>query len=101
VTLAMLYVFVRDLDHLFEVGMRMLFFASPIIYTIDMLPPDLRPFALLNPVAHLIGFVRTIVMDGRTPRFDHLVPFLIVNAALGYVALVVFRRAEPALIERL
>ena len=50
--LAMLYVFVRDLDHLFEMGMRLLFFITPIVYRIDSLSPRLRTIALLNPDRH-------------------------------------------------
>lgn len=99
--LSMVFVFVRDLDHLFEVGMRILFFLTPVIFTLDMLSPRLRQIALLNPLAHVMGFTRTLLLDGRLPPIEHLVLFALVNLALGYGALVVFRRAEPALLERL
>ncbi len=99
--LAVLYVFVRDLDHIFEVGMRLLFFITPIIYHLDMLSPRLRTIALLNPMAHLIGFTRTIVLDGQLPPMGSMVVMLAINVVMAYVALVVFRQAEPALVERL
>lgn len=99
--LSMMYVFVRDLDHLFEVGMRLLFFVTPIIYRLDTLPPTLQAVALVNPLAHVIGYTRTLVLEGRLPPLGQLLTFLAVNFALSYGALVLFRRAEPALLERL
>ena len=99
--LSAMYVVVRDLDHIFEVGMRLLFFVTPIIYHLDMLSPTLRRVALLNPVAHTIGFTRTIVLDGQVPAMGDLAVFTALNAALVYAAIVLFRRAEPALVERL
>lgn len=99
--LSMTYVFVRDLDHLFEVGMRILFFATPIIFSPVMLSPGLRRVAMLNPLAQIMADARMVVLDGVVPPLPHLLVFALVNAAMGYAALMVFRRAEPALLERL
>lgn len=99
--LSTLYVFVRDLDHIYEVLLRILFFATPIIYDLDHLGPVTRKLALLNPLTHLIEFSRSIIVEGRVPPLTHLLGFLLVNALLLSVALMLFRRAEPALIERL
>jgi ABC-type polysaccharide/polyol phosphate export permease len=99
--LSVLYTFVRDLDHIFEVAMRLLFFITPIIYHLDMLSPRLRTVALLNPIAHLIGFARTIVLEGRLPNALHFGTFALITVVLGWLAVVLFRRVEPALVERL
>jgi ABC-type polysaccharide/polyol phosphate export permease len=99
--LSALYVFVRDLDHIYEVVLRILFFTTPIIYDLTFLGPLTRKLALLNPLTHLIGFARTIIMDGRVPPVTHMPGFLLANLLLLSLALMVFRRAEPALVERL
>jgi ABC-2 type transport system permease protein len=99
--LSTLYVFVRDLDHIYEVALRILFFATPIIYDLKFLGPLTRKLALLNPLTHLIGFARTIILDGRVPPVTHLLAFLLLNGLLLSLALLVFRRAEPALLERI
>lgn len=99
--LSALYVIVRDLDHIFEVGMRMLFFVTPIIYHLDMLSPALRTVALLNPVAHVLGYSRSIILDGVVPPMSSLLGFFLLNLTLSYLALALFRAAEPALVERL
>lgn len=99
--LSALYVFVRDLDHIYDVALRILFFGTPIIYDLTFLGPLTRQLALLNPLTHLIGFSRTIILEGRVPPLLHLAGFLLVNGLLLVVALLFFRRAEPALVERL
>lgn len=99
--LSMLYVFVRDLDHIYEVGVRLLFFITPIIYSVGALAPTPRRIALLNPLAHLIGYSRNLILDGRLPAPGLLLVFLLLNVALFYAALALFRRAELALVERL
>jgi ABC-type polysaccharide/polyol phosphate export permease len=95
------HVFVHDLDHLFEIGMRILFFVTPIFYSLDTLSPQLRSLAVLNPLSQTIEFTRTLLLVGRLPPPGQLVGFLAVNTVLAYGALVVFRRVEPALLERL
>ena len=99
--LSVAYVFLRDLDHIYEVAMRLLFFATPIIYSLDILPPGTRRVALLNPLAHLIGFARAMIIEGRLPPLSGMLWFLGVNLALVYAAVVMFRKAEPALVEQL
>lgn len=99
--LSMIYVFVRDLDHLFEVGMRLLFFVTPIIYSLDSLSPSLRRIARLNPLGQSIELVRTLLIDGQWPPAESVLSFLIVNFALAYASIVLFRVAEPTLLERL
>ena len=99
--LSPLYVWVRDLDHIYEVALRILFFATPIIYNLDFLGPVTRRVALLNPLTHLIGFSRTIILEGRAPALTHLLGFLLVNGVLLSLSLIAFRRAEPSLVERL
>lgn len=99
--LSVVYVFLRDLDHIYEVAMRLLFFATPIIYSLDILPPGTRRVALLNPLAHLIGFSRSMILDGRLPPASALLWFAGINLALAYAAVGTFRRAESALVEQL
>ena len=99
--LAVMYVFVRDLEHLYEVGMRLLFFATPVMYDLGMLSPRMRSVALLNPLTHVIGFSRTIILDGQLPDLGALLGLLALDVLLVLVAIALFRRNELALLERL
>ena len=99
--LSIVYVFVRDLDHIYEVSMRILFFATPVIFSLDSVTPEVRRLLLLNPLAHLIGYARTIILDGRLPPLGDMAGMFLVNLVLLYLALVLFRRSELAMIERI
>jgi len=65
--LAAMAVFFRDLMYLHSVLMRMLMFATPIMYPIDALPERLLPFMALNPLYHFIDYFRNLVLQGTIP----------------------------------
>ena len=98
--LSILYVFVRDLDHIYEVGTRILFFITPVIYSLEFLSPGARRIALLNPLTHLIGYSRLLILEGRLPAAGDLLGFLVLNLVMVYAAVLTFRLMEPALVER-
>jgi ABC-type polysaccharide/polyol phosphate export permease/GT2 family glycosyltransferase len=99
--LSCLWVYVRDIDNVYAVALRLLFFATPIFYDLDFLDPALRRLVLLNPLTHLIGASREIILFGRVPDEGIMIGFLLLNVLLTFAALVLFRRMEPSLIERL
>lgn len=99
--LAVLYVFVHDLDNVYEVALRLLFFVTPIIYSPSILSPTARRIALLNPLTHVIGYSRSLILDGHLPPLAAILGFLSLNLLLAYGAVVIFRWTEPALMEQL
>lgn len=93
--LSSLFIFVRDIDHIYQVFLRILFFATPIFYTLDFLGPLSSQIVLLNPLAHLLSFSRLIIIDGQLPSVSFLLMFFLVNAGLIYVVLQLFKKTEP------
>jgi len=53
----------RDIDYVIRVAMRLFFYGSPTIYTISMVPEDMRSFYLLNPVAVYLSLLRSGTMN--------------------------------------
>ena len=43
---------------------RVLFFTSGVFYTMEALPPRAREFVLLNPLAHIIEWIRSAALPG-------------------------------------
>ncbi len=99
--LAMAYAFVRDLDHIYELGMRVLFFVTPIIFSLDQVSPTVRQVLLLNPLASLIEFSRLLILNGTLPPLPVVGLVALVNLGLLYLAMLLFRRSELLVIERL
>ncbi len=84
VAAAALAVFIRDVNHLVQLGLRIGFFATPIMYPVSVLPPDLRWTAAVNPVAVSIESLRDTVFRGQWPNWT----LLAVQGAAGTLALV-------------
>ncbi len=59
--------FFRDVRHLVEVGIGMLFWATPIVYEISMVPEEFQFVALLSPAASYIRAYQDIFFYGVVP----------------------------------
>jgi ABC-2 type transport system permease protein len=60
--LSTLYVFLRDIGQVWELGLLLVFYASPIIYPIGFLPPWARDLAFINPFTQVLQDVRALVL---------------------------------------
>lgn len=67
-----LNVFFRDFTHMTEVLLQALFYASPIIYGIEMVPERFRPFFQLNPLSSIIECFRAPIYRGVLPTWSDL-----------------------------
>jgi lipopolysaccharide transport system permease protein len=63
--LSALTVVFRDLRHLTEVGLTMLFWFTPILYSVSMVPAWLRPIFLANPMSAFVTAYQDITYWGR------------------------------------
>lgn len=91
----------RDFERILQFGLYVGMWLSPVIYSATRLPEWIRPFYTLNPV---YGFIQA----GRACLFGDvawpLVPWLwSLGVAIGLLALgvVMFKRAERTLVDRL
>jgi len=98
--LAALYAFAWDVDHIYQVLLRILFFATPIFYDVSFLGDGLaRQVVLLNPLVHLLDLARGVILGGTAPPLWTLSGFLAANLVLAVIALRFFRRLEPRFAE--
>ena len=56
-------VFFRDFERLIQIGIIFLFYLTPIVYTLDMVPSKYQIFAKLNPVAGIVISFRRVFLD--------------------------------------
>lgn len=57
----------RDVRHLLDISLSLMFWLTPIIYTAAQLPERLRLPVLLNPMSSFITALRDIVLHGAWP----------------------------------
>jgi ABC-type polysaccharide/polyol phosphate export permease len=88
------YVYFRDIRHLIDVAIQFLFWLTPIVYSVDLVPARLRTLVMLNPLAAFLTAYRDAILHGRvSPPLVWVVMGVatLVAAALG---LYVFSRRE-------
>jgi ABC-type polysaccharide/polyol phosphate export permease len=93
--------FYRDCSHLVGVVLQAWYFATPIIYKLDMMPADVRWRFWLNPAFPFIRLFQVIIQGGRWPdlaTFGLAVGIAATVLGVGYAA---FKSYEDQLIFRL
>ncbi len=67
VVAGVLTVYFRDVQYLINVGLQMLYFASPILYPITMMPEKLQGVLRANPLCAFLTLFQRIIYDGVAP----------------------------------
>jgi lipopolysaccharide transport system permease protein len=57
-------VFFRDLERLTAIFLQVLFFLTPIVYSVASIPPEYHVWMRLNPIAPLIGAWQELFLEG-------------------------------------
>jgi ABC-2 type transport system permease protein len=104
---ANLYVFFRDVKPIWEVFAQLLFWATPVIYTISFVPEGLQRVFMLNPLAVLMTQMRHALIDPSAPSAATaiggygwlMIPGAIVIGVLA-LSLYLHRRTAPRIAEQ-
>jgi len=67
VLFAAMIVTYRDVRYVLTFVMQLWLFASPVLYTLEIIPPQYRAWYAINPIAGMISGFRTSVVGGRFP----------------------------------
>jgi lipopolysaccharide transport system permease protein len=67
--LASVGVFLRDVGPAVQLGVQLLFFATPIFYSLDRVPPPFRGVLEVNPLTHAVEDARRVMMAGAPPEW--------------------------------
>jgi ABC-type polysaccharide/polyol phosphate export permease len=98
--LSCIFVFVKDIAHIYQVFLRILFFITPTFYTPDFLGGGpARYIVLLNPLAHLLSFSRSLIIEGRLFPGSPFLVLTFVNVILTVLGFLVFKRYEQRFAE--
>jgi lipopolysaccharide transport system permease protein len=62
-TVSVVNAYFRDMEYIVGVGISLLFWMTPIIYPMEMVPESIRHYLVLNPLTHLITSWRALLMS--------------------------------------
>lgn len=68
--LSVIFIKLRDIHNLMIVILQLIFWMTPIYYTLEMLPPDLQKYIKLNPLTLVVTYARKGLISGDTVRVE-------------------------------
>jgi ABC-type polysaccharide/polyol phosphate export permease len=101
IVLGAINVFYRDVGNLSRHVLRLAFYISPGIYSIDLIQkaaekyPPLGPLILGNPWTILFTSYRDVIYEGKAPDWIGLGIVALISVILLALAILVFKRLEP------
>jgi ABC-type polysaccharide/polyol phosphate export permease len=90
---AILSVFIKDVGQVLPMIMMALFFTTPIIYPVEMIPQDFRPIIESNPLTWLVEAYRSTILEQRWP-VDSLVIVTLIGLLLLLATSALFSRLQ-------
>jgi ABC-2 type transport system permease protein len=98
----------RDIAIMWTVASTVLFYGTPVLYPLDVVPHTLRDVIVLNPLAPLFELARKWIIDPGAPGpsavaggFAHLLPAIFIYVGTCILAVWVFNREAPRIAEEL
>jgi ABC-type polysaccharide/polyol phosphate export permease len=88
---SMANLFFRDIKYVFQVILPLWMFATPVVYQI---PEKYQWLYVINPMAPLISSYRTLVLEGRLPNLNSILPCLLLSVGLLIIGGIWFHKKE-------
>lgn len=92
--LGTLNVILRDVAQVVQVVLQALFWLTPIVYTVDILPSTVRSIVEVSPIYLLVSSYQSILVYGVVPDFNKLAVLFSSCMVLALFAMILFRRAS-------
>lgn len=99
--LGVLNVFMRDIGQIVPVALQALFWLTPVVYNLAILPSETRTYFQFNPLYALVTSYQNVLLYNRSPLWNELGVILAGTLVMAVVSLVMFRRASPEMVDAL
>ncbi len=97
--LSAINVYARDIEYFIAFLINLLFYATPILYTVDMFPEKIRWILYLNPMSHLIDAYRSIFYYQTMPNLSSLLYIAILAIFIILFGYMIFKKLEKGFAE--
>ena len=91
---SLLYVFYRDIPHLYELLVFVFWVATPVFYPLSIVPARYRPFIEWNPLSQIIESIRSLALLNRVPSVLHLLVPLALGIVVAFLGWIAFRASS-------
>lgn len=87
--------FMRDFEQLLAQGLAVLFYLTPILYPMSVVPEFMSSWMGVNPLVHLVEPLRQALLWGQAPAWWAMLAMLVALFVLQVMAHWVFHRLSP------
>ena len=87
--------FIRDFEQFLSQALSVLFYLTPILYPISMVPSPFREVMDFNPLVHVIEPMRQALLFGTTPSWLNLAGMIVFAALTFWTGRKLFNRLSP------
>ena len=99
--LSTLYLFFRDMMHIWEILLQIGFWLTPIIYSVQIIPFKYHRYIYLNPLARIIEYSRDIFVNNHLPSFSLNFVLLLMTLAIFVSGYLIFKSQEHKIAEKI
>jgi lipopolysaccharide transport system permease protein len=99
--LGVLNVFMRDIGQIVPVILQFVYWFTPIIYMVNIIPVQYRKWLVLNPLVPIITGYQDVLLYNRSPDLRSLGITFVIAFILLIFALMLFRKASPEMVDQL
>ncbi|TLX59280.1 ABC transporter permease [Stutzerimonas nosocomialis] len=99
--LGVINVFVRDVGQVVPIVLQILFWFTPIVYPINIIPDHLKGWIDANPLYPIVSAYHDVLVYARPPELASVLTTAGVAIGLLLLGLFMFRRAAPEMVDAL
>lgn len=97
--IGLMNVFLRDIGQIVPIILQMLFWFTPIVYPVTIIPEAYRHWLNLNPIYPLTNAYQQIIVYGNSPHWEDLTNIVVIILLLFGLSLFLYRRARSELMD--
>ncbi|BBP45084.1 transport permease protein [Thiosulfatimonas sediminis] len=101
IILGVLNVFIRDIGQIVPIVLNFMFWLTPIVYTITIIPEAYQKWFDLNPMTHLVAAFQDVLLYNREIQFSELFGLFLVSIGLLGLGFFLFKRANAEMLDQL
>lgn len=92
-------VYMRDLEHIISLGLMLMFYATPIAYSLDGMPAHYVKILMLNPMTSVVTAFRDILFYQKTPNLQIIGILYIISIVMFLIGYKIFKNLEKGFAE--
>ncbi len=94
-------VYFRDLQHFIGVFLQLLFYGTPIVYSLETIPEQFRWILKLNPMTYIIEGYRDIFYNQQMPNLQEIFGIIGIGLVVIVIGYMIFNKLQKRFAEEL